>query len=91
MDLYKNVFFLFNDEMIEMNTLDVETIRLNSSRIQFYYGANDGWVPSECPGDLRKEIPNVKIEIADEKIGHGFMIKSSEDVAQRIAEWINLN
>lgn len=89
--IMEKVLYLANEEMTRLNELDSETLqtlRENQKILKFYYGANDGWTPRKYIYQLKKKIPELDLEIDNQKTEHAFVLKSSVEVGKLVAKWI---
>lgn len=84
----EKVFFMAFDEMEKVKERDNVIIRHNLKKLKFYYAANDGWAPVSYFSKLKEEIPEVDAEVCTRKFDHTFVLKSSRDVGNMVAEWI---
>lgn len=84
----EKVFFLGYEEMDLVKERDNDVIRDNVKKLKFYYGANDGWTPLSYVRKLREEIPDVDVEVCTKNFDHSFVLKTSRDMGNLVAEWI---
>ncbi|XP_063697459.1 lipid droplet-associated hydrolase [Culicoides brevitarsis] len=87
--IVQKVIHLAVDEMEKVVTPDYDLIRKNSKILAFYYGTTDGWTPVEYFNDLTKNVPEVEAQLCKRGIAHAFVLKSSNEMAYLVAEWIN--
>lgn len=83
------VVFLARKEMKQVKELDVETIKENVNLLKFYYGSSDGWAPTKYCQQLKERIPDVNAEIDNNNISHAFVLRSSDEMGRKTADWIN--
>lgn len=83
------VIFLARKEMKQVKELDVELIKENVKLLKFYYGSSDGWAPKKYFYQLKERIPEVDAEIDQNNIGHAFVLRSSDEMGRKTADWIN--
>lgn len=84
----EKVFFMAFEEMEQVKERDNEVIRCNLKKLKFYYGGNDDWAPVRYFSKLKEEIPEVDAEVCDKKIDHSFVLKSSRDMGNLVANWV---
>lgn len=83
------VIFLARKEMKQVKELDVELIKQNVKLLKFYYGSSDGWAPKKYYHQLKERIPEVDAEIDQDNIGHAFVLRTSDEMGRKTADWIN--
>lgn len=89
--IMEKVLYLAKEEMTRLKELDastLKTLRENHKKLKFYYGADDGWAPKKYIYQLKKKIPELDLEIDNNKIEHAFVLKSSVEVGRLVARWI---
>lgn len=86
--ILKKIVFMADEEMTRVREADDKIIERNKHRIKFYYGAIDGWTPTEYCEELKKRIPNVDATIDNRQINHAFVLRSSNEMGSIVADWI---
>lgn len=83
-------FFLLND-ICKIEELDVETIKLNVTKMKFYFAikGNDGWSWEKNCNLLKQLVPEADALIDDRNMWHAFQLKSSAEMAKITSEWIS--
>lgn len=79
-----------NQEMDLIRDVDYDNIARNKHRIKFYYGATDGWTPLAYYKQLKERIPDVDASIDNRQINHAFVLRSSVEMGNIVAEWISM-
>jgi hypothetical protein len=73
-DIVNNVLFLADTEFRDIGEANYEIIDQNKSKIQFYYGNPDHWVPIGFNQEMKVKYPeNVTIDQENNK--HGFVVE----------------
>ncbi|XP_066091289.1 lipid droplet-associated hydrolase isoform X1 [Saccopteryx bilineata] len=84
-----NAAYLGAQEMMQVVKRDNEIIKEHLSKLTFYYGTIDRWCPTEYYEDIKKDFPDGDIRLCEKKIGHAFILSSSQDMADVVADWLN--
>lgn len=87
----EKVYFMAKDEMRRVKAVDVDVIKENVKLLKFYYGASDGWVPVKYYKELKEKVPGLEAEVDTKKIEHAFVLRSSNEMGNIVAEWIRDN
>ena len=82
------IWFMAQDEMKKVREIDHEVINQNLSRLKFYYGTKDGWVPVDYYNELIQSFPQIDAELCQQSIDHGFVVSHGSTMARMLAEWI---
>lgn len=90
-NVMEKVYFLAKDEMKRVVNLDVEVVKENLSLLKLYYGTTDGWVPVKYFKEIKEAIPELDAELDTKKIEHAFVLRSSTEMGNIVAEWIKDN
>lgn len=90
-NVMERVYFLAKDEMKRVTTLDVDTVRENVKLLKLYYGTTDGWVPVKYYNEIKATIPELDAELDTKKIEHAFVLRSSKEMGEIVAQWIKEN
>lgn len=89
--IIEKVLHLANEEMkrvVELDSETLEILRSNHQILKFYYGASDGWTPIKYCHQLKQKVPELDLEIDIRKFDHAFVLRSSVEVGNLVAEWI---
>lgn len=78
-----------DQEMIRVREVDLDNVVRNKHRIKFYYGATDGWTPLDYQKQLKERIPDVDASVDEDQINHAFVLRSSIEMGNKVAEWIS--
>lgn len=84
----EKVFFMAFEEMDQVRERDNEVIRSNVKKLKLYYGESDDWAPVSYYSRLKEEIPEVDAEVCTRKFDHSYVLKSSRDMGNVVANWI---
>ena len=87
----EKVWFMALDEMVKVRDLDVDTLTKNKAILKFYYGRNDGWVPTQYYYDLVDRIPDVDAELCSRNLAHAFVLRTPIDMGSMAGEWVLKN
>lgn len=79
------------DEMRRVKDVDLNVIKENVRLLKFYYGTTDGWVPVKYYKELKEKVPELDAELDGKKIDHAFVLRSSTEMGNIVAEWIKNN
>eukprot|EP01080_Neovahlkampfia_damariscottae_P004916 gene4916-8504_t len=71
--MMNNVLFMAGTEFSEIRDANYGIIDKNKSKIQFYYGETDHWVPDGFNEKMKKKYPNI-VTIDEFKTKHGFIL-----------------
>ena len=63
-------------------------IQANSSKLRFYYGTTDAWVPISYYREMKELFPDGDIRLCEEGYEHAFVIRSSEEMALVVWGWV---
>ncbi|XP_016080267.1 PREDICTED: lipid droplet-associated hydrolase isoform X1 [Miniopterus natalensis] len=83
-----NAAYLGGQEMMEVVKRDNETIKEHLSKLTFYYGTIDPWCPTQYYEDIKKDFPEGDIRLCEKKIAHAFILRSSQEMADMVADWM---
>lgn len=78
-----------DQEMIRVREVDLDNVVRNKHRIKLYYGASDGWTPLDYQKQLKERIPDVDASVDEDQINHAFVLRSSVEMGNKVAEWIS--
>ncbi|XP_018563479.1 lipid droplet-associated hydrolase [Anoplophora glabripennis] len=82
----RRVFFLAFEELDQIRERNNEVIKKNVNKIKIYYGRTDGWAPLIFCDRIKRDIPDVDVEITD--YHHTFVLNSSFEVGDKVSTWI---
>lgn len=83
------IILMADQEMIRVREVDLDNVVRNKHRIKFYYGATDGWTPLDYQKQLKERIPDVDASVDEDQINHAFVLRSSIEMGNKVAEWIS--
>ncbi|XP_023935786.2 lipid droplet-associated hydrolase [Bicyclus anynana] len=86
-DIVENVFYLAFNEMDTVLSLNIEGINKIKHLTNVVYSIKDGWAPTEYMEELKQFTPHLQM-IEVQKVEHAFVLKSSEEVATIVADFI---
>lgn len=84
------IIYLADDEMEKVVEPDYSLIEKNQKRLTFFYSTTDGWTPITYYERLKSRLPNVVAHLTSE-LDHSFVLKHSNEMAVKLAEWIQQN
>lgn len=90
-DVMERVNFLALDEMKRVKALDVDVVKANVHLLKLYYGTTDGWVPVKYYEEIKARVPNIDAQLDTKKIDHAFVLRSSTEMGNIVAEMIKEN
>lgn len=90
-NVMERIYFLAKDEMKRVKVLNVDLVRENKHLLKFYYGSSDGWVPVKYYHEIKERVPGIDAELDTKKIEHSFVLRSSIEMGEMVAEWIRNN
>lgn len=90
-NIVERIYFLARDEMKRVANLDVDVVRENVHLLKLYYGTTDGWVPVKYYKEIRETVPGIDAMLDTKKIEHAFILRSSTEMGNMVAEWIKEN
>lgn len=83
----EKMLHLAYDEMNNVKNLNVEVLDKIKHKTNVIYSNKDNWAPVSYMEDLKQFEPDLKMTMVD--IDHAFVLKSSEPVADMVAQFIN--
>lgn len=87
-NVIERVFFLADDELKNVRHLDEFDIATLKKNVKLYYGTSDGWVPLTYCKELKQRDGDIDAEICVFGLEHAFVLKSSQQMADLVSEWI---
>lgn len=85
-NVFSKVATMANYEMAQVRAPDYKFIRKNKSRLTFLYSTEDKWTPISYFEGLVSAVRGVDATLMN--YDHAFVLKSSQNVAQLVFEWI---
>jgi len=83
-----NSLHLYYEEAYTVIEPDLDFIQANSSKLRFYYGTTDAWVPISYYREMKELFPDGDIRLCEEGYEHAFVIRSSEEMALVVWGWV---
>lgn len=83
----KQVLYVASFELSDIRKRDDAVIKKNIDKIRMIYEKEDGWLPATCVDDLKRELPEVKVEVSNYK--HAFYFDTSLELAEKVCKWIS--
>ncbi|KAI9146556.1 hypothetical protein BKA69DRAFT_37283 [Paraphysoderma sedebokerense] len=83
-----NCLYMANYEMDEIKKLDADVIDKYISKLIFYYGTTDKWVPLSHYEMTKKRWPKADIHLCQDSFPHAFVLGHGEPMGQKVASWI---
>ncbi|XP_044760096.1 lipid droplet-associated hydrolase-like [Coccinella septempunctata] len=83
----KQVLYVASHELSDIRKRDDAIIKKNIDKIRMIYEKEDGWLPTNCAEDLKRDIPKLKVEISNYK--HAFYFDTSLELAEKVSKWIS--
>lgn len=87
-EVIEKIFFMANDEMVNITDYDEELIRNNLHRLKLYYGRTDGWVRKRFYYDIVEKFPDIDAELCSRNYEHAFVLKNGVECGAMVGEWI---
>lgn len=84
----KKWMFLAYEEMVLVQELNVGDVERHIDDLLFYYGSNDDWCPLIYYYEMRNRFPLSNIMLCQKGIDHAFVLESSQEVGELVADWI---
>lgn len=84
--IMEKVLFLAYDEMAIVRSLNVDALDKIKHFTNVVYSNSDGWAPVNYIEDLKQFQPQLHMAVVD--IDHAFVLKSSEKVAEIVADCV---
>lgn len=84
----EKVLFLAFDEMDTVTTLNAAALDKVKHLTNVIYSDRDGWAPVHYMNDLKTYQPHLQMK--EVPISHAFVLKSSEQVAEMVSNFIKL-
>ncbi|XP_012280823.1 lipid droplet-associated hydrolase [Orussus abietinus] len=84
-----NVFMLANEELQRVRELDHNVIEKHASKLWFYYGTRDGWVPVSYYENLKACHPKVDAVLCKRRFYHSFVLNNDVEMGYIVADKIN--
>lgn len=82
----RRVFYLAFEELDQVQERNNEAIKKHVNKIKIYYGRTDGWAPLIFCDKIKREIPDVDVEITD--YNHAFVLHHNLEVGDKVSSWI---
>ena len=70
------------------SSLFSDFIQSNVSKLRFYYGTTDAWVPLSYYHEMKDVFPEGDVHLCEEGYEHAFVIKNSEEMGLVVWGWI---
>lgn len=86
----QNIFYMAFDEMKNLRNLNPDLLRPHKDVVKLYYGATDNWAPVSQYKKISREYPDVNTELCVRNFDHAFVLRSSEEVGNMVASWIEV-
>jgi len=83
-----NSLELYYEEANTVVDLDLDFIQANVSKLRFYYGTTDAWVPLSYYHEMKEVFPEGDIHLCEEGYEHAFVIQNSEEMALVVWGWV---
>nr|XP_028578171.1 lipid droplet-associated hydrolase [Podarcis muralis] len=87
-DSVVNAVYLGNQEMKQVVERDNTGIRKHLKKLTFYYGTIDCWCPLQYYEEMKRDFPDGDIRLCEKGLKHAFVIGSSEEMAEMVADWV---
>lgn len=87
--ILKKIVHMADEEMVRVTEIDLDIVERNKHRIKLYYAASDGWTPLQYFEQLKERIPDIDASVDDQQINHAFVVRSSVETGNKVAEWIS--
>ncbi len=87
-DVTRQCLYMGYTEQMTIRELDVDAVRRHASKMRFYYGTSDGWCPLSFYERLKASVPELDAVVCSRGFEHAFVLKSSKDKGNIIAEWM---
>ncbi|CAG8695363.1 4354_t:CDS:2 [Ambispora leptoticha] len=84
----QNTMYMSETEMTTIHELDDKFFREHLNKFTFYFGKTDKWAPLEHYHDMIQRFPNGKIFLCEIGMEHAFVLKHSEVMGKKVAQWI---
>lgn len=84
------IWFMALDEMAKVREIDEEAVKANIHRLKLYYGATDGWVPTQYYHEIIERFPGINAELCKQGYEHAFVLKTGSEVGKMVVDWMNL-
>lgn len=82
----RRVFFLAFEELDLVRERNDAAIKKHVNKIKIYYGKNDGWAPLIFCDRIKRDIPDINVEITN--YNHTFVLNQSLEVGNVVSNWI---
>eukprot|EP00128_Syssomonas_multiformis_P019019 Colp12_sorted_trinity150504_noHs@538 len=83
-----NSIYMAMHEMREIQEADFDNIKRNLNKLIFYYGQKDHWTLDTHYDEMKQLFPDGEIYLCPHGAKHAFVLRDSEVVAKRVAEWL---
>lgn len=84
----RNILQMANEEAVivrDMKEEHLSLIKENVNKHFFVFSQIDHYVPMSYVEDLKKWVPQVRLQVADPEVEHAFVLRHSEWMAERLA------
>ena len=79
----------FNPYPIKAHCVSLaDFIQSNVSKLRFFYGTTDAWVPMSYYREMKEVFPEGDVHLCEEGYEHAFVIKNSEEMGLEVWGWI---
>ena len=79
-----NCFCMFNQELAVVNNLNTELLENHVTKISFYYGVKDHWLPPNAYTNMMRRYPGRDIVQCSNGYHHAFVLTESNEIAQYV-------
>ncbi|XP_046406483.1 lipid droplet-associated hydrolase [Ischnura elegans] len=84
----EKVYYMAQDEMKTVRSLDIDGIMGNISKLHLYYGTTDRWCPMRYFHEIRSKIPEIKAQLCKLGYRHAFVLNDPTEMAYIVGDWI---
>ncbi|CAG8469360.1 12820_t:CDS:2 [Ambispora gerdemannii] len=84
----QNTIYMSDTEMKTIHELDDKFFHEHLNKCILYFGKTDNWAPLEHYHDMIRRFPSGKILLCEVGMEHAFVLKHSEVMGKKVAQWI---
>ena len=79
-----SVFYLAENEMALVKERPDSLLKQHANKLTFFYSQIDNWVPKSYYSQMITDYPEIRIQVVEDSIPHGFVEQHSIQMAEKV-------